>query len=61
MCDEHLTKRAARRWVGLFPLIAVAAAGAACNNARDMMANRELGRGGPSFNTVVTGAGFRRR
>src|SRR5207247_10329478 len=32
--------------------------GAACNNARDMMANRDLGRGGPSFNTVVTGAGF---
>ncbi len=58
MCDEHLTKRAARRWVGLFPLIAVAAAGAACNNARDVMSNRDLGRGGPSFNTVVTGAAF---
>ena len=57
MSGEHLTMRHARRWVGLLPLLAVAAA-AACNNARDITSSRDVGPGRPLFNTPVTGAAF---
>ena len=58
MSGEHLTMRRARRWAGLLPLLAVAAAAAACNNTRDVMSNRDVGPGRPLFNTPVTGAAF---
>src|SRR5947208_927132 len=58
MSGKTLTMRPARRWPGLFPLLAVAAAAAACNNARDVMSNRDVGPSRPSFNAVVTGAAF---
>ena len=58
MSGKHLTMRQARRWAGLLPLLAVAAAAAACNNARDITANRDVAAGRPSFNAVVTGAAF---
>ena len=58
MSGEHLTMRRARRWAGLLPLLAVAAAAAACNNTRDVMSSRDVGPGRPLFNTPVTGAAF---